>query len=62
MNNKIGIIGCGFVGSSLREGLKDSNEINVFDKYNEELSTVASLQELVDVSDIVFVCCAWWNC
>ena len=56
MNNKIGIIGCGFVGSSLREGLKDSNEINVFDKYNEELSTVASLQELVDVSDIVFVC------
>jgi len=56
MNNKVGIIGCGFVGSSLREGLKDSNEINVFDKYNTELSTVSNLQELVDVSDIIFVC------
>ncbi len=56
MNNKIGIIGCGFVGSSLREGLKGSSEINVFDKYNEELSTVSNLQELVDVSGIVFIC------
>lgn len=56
MNNKVGIIGCGFVGSSLREGLKDSNEINVFDKYNTELSTVSNLQELVDVSDIIFIC------
>ena len=56
MKNRIGIIGCGFVGSSLRAGLEPSHNLNVFDKYNPNLSTVTSLPQLVNQSDILFVC------
>ena len=56
MSNRVGIVGCGFVGGSLREGLRGSVGTNVYDKYNEELSTVSSLGSLVEASDILFVC------
>ena len=52
----VGIVGCGFVGSSLREGLRDSVTVNVYDKFNTDLSTVDSLSDLVTESDILFVC------
>ena len=52
----VGIIGCGFVGSSLREGLRDSVTVDVYDKFNTDLSTVDSLRDLVLESDILFVC------
>ena len=52
----VGIVGCGFVGSSLKEGLRDSVTVNVYDKFNTDLSTVDSLSDLVTESDILFVC------
>tara|TARA_R100001510_G_C7640918_1_gene198560 strand:- start:261 stop:1115 length:855 start_codon:yes stop_codon:yes gene_type:complete len=54
--SKIGIIGCGFVGSSIKSGLCEKNNVNSYDKYNTDLSTVDNLQALVEKSDILFVC------
>ena len=53
---KIGIIGCGFVGSSVRAGLSDRYTINVYDKYNRDKSTEETLEGLVKKSEIIFVC------
>ena len=54
--SKIGIIGCGFVGSSIKSGLCEKNNVNSYDKYNPDLSTVDNLPALVKKSDILFVC------
>jgi nucleotide sugar dehydrogenase len=55
-NTRIGIVGCGFVGSSIRTGLCEKNKVETYDKYNEDLSTVKNLEELVSKSNILFVC------
>lgn len=55
-NTRIGIIGCGFVGSSIRAGLNEKNKIETYDKFNQDLSTVSSLGDLILVSDILFIC------
>lgn len=51
----IGIIGQGFVGNSVREGLKNYFEIYTYDLIQEK-SNVNNIQELHANSDVVFVC------
>ena len=50
----IGIVGQGFVGTAVREGLKDFFHIETYDNAKE--STCSSLQEVFDLSNILFVC------
>jgi len=51
---KIGIIGQGFVGTAVNEGLKSFFKVETFD-INKE-STCNSLEELSKKSDVVFIC------
>jgi nucleotide sugar dehydrogenase len=51
---KIGIIGQGFVGTAIKEGMSNHYEVNTFDIVKD--STCNSLDELVEKSDIIFVC------
>ena len=52
---KIGIVGQGFVGSAIREGLKDYHTVETFD-IDLEKSTTTSLKSVVEKSTIIFVC------
>tara|TARA_Y100000114_G_scaffold109831_1_gene103392 strand:+ start:195 stop:1061 length:867 start_codon:yes stop_codon:yes gene_type:complete len=52
---KIGIVGQGFVGTAVNEGLKKHYEIETFDLV-EEKSTCKSIKELVEKSEAIFVC------
>ena len=56
MNIKIGIIGQGFVGTAVKEGLRSYYDINTYDKYDETKSTCSTLEELVENSNVLFVC------
>ena len=51
---EIGIIGQGFVGTAVREGLKQFYKTNTFDLNVQ--CTCKTLHELVNTSDIIFVC------
>ena len=51
---KIGIIGQGFVGTAVREGLKDYHTINTFDLVQD--CSCDTVGELIDNSNIIFVC------
>lgn len=55
MINVLGIIGQGFVGGAVREGMKSHFQIETFDILPEK-STVKSLEELHMKSDLIFVC------
>ena len=50
----IGIVGQGFVGTAVREGLKKYFQIETFDIVKE--CTCISLEQLSEKSDVVFVC------
>ena len=55
MNKKIiGIIGQGFVGTAVREGLDNFYNIETYDKFKD--STCSSLEELVECCDFIFLC------
>jgi len=54
MKDTIGIIGQGFVGSAVREGLKEIFNIETYDKFKD--STCNSVKELCKKTKIVFVC------
>ena len=54
MKNKIGIVGQGFVGTAVREGLKQYFQIETFDIVKE--CTCISLEQLSEKSDVIFVC------
>ena len=54
MKNKIGIVGQGFVGTAVREGLKGYFDIETFDIAKE--CTCKSLEEICNKSKILFVC------
>jgi len=56
MNINIGIIGQGFVGTAVREGLKNFYKIETYDKYQKHKSTCQNLKELVDKTNVIFVC------
>ena len=51
---KIGIIGQGFVGTAVYEGLKQHHKIETYDIV--KASTCKSLEELAEASDVIFVC------
>tara|TARA_R100000664_G_scaffold692_1_gene2057 strand:+ start:1511 stop:2356 length:846 start_codon:yes stop_codon:yes gene_type:complete len=51
---KIGIVGQGFVGTAVKEGLQNYHKVNTFDLVKE--STCKSLTELVEKSKVIFVC------
>ena len=51
----VGVVGQGFVGSALREGLKNYYNIQTYD-LQKDLSTCESLGALVDKAQIIFVC------
>ena len=51
---KIGIVGQGFVGTAINEGLKQHFQIETFDIAKE--CTCISLEQLSEKSDVVFVC------
>ena len=51
----IGIVGQGFVGTAVNEGLKKHYKIETFDLV-EEKSTCKSIKELVNKTEAIFVC------
>jgi UDPglucose 6-dehydrogenase len=58
-NMNIGIIGQGFVGSAIREGLKNFYEIKAFDIDSSKCWNITnpdSVDEVVSFCDIIFVC------
>lgn len=50
---KIGIIGCGFVGSAVAYGFSLHSEVKIYDKFQ---ITPNTLEETVNDSDFLFVC------
>ena len=57
-NNKetIGIVGQGFVGSAVYEGMKNYYDIKTFDKDPNKYSNVGSIFEVVENTEIAFLC------
>lgn len=51
---KIGVVGLGYVGSALLNGMKDSHNIFSYDKFKE--STEKNIDNLIEKVDIVFIC------
>ena len=54
--NTIGIIGQGFVGSAVREGMKNHFEILAYDKDPNKFSNVESIFHIVERSEMTFLC------
>jgi len=55
--NNFGIVGQGFVGGALREGMQHAFDVETYDIDPNKPSTVNSINELVDkVDKVVFVC------
>lgn len=52
----IGICGQGFVGSAVKEGMKHAFEVETYDKFCPEKSTCLNLKELIEKTNIIFVC------
>ena len=55
-SDTIGLVGQGFVGTAVREGMKNHFIIETYDKFKDDLSTCTSLRELCTKSKIVFTC------
>ena len=51
---RIGIVGQGFVGTAVYEGLKQYHKIETYDIV--KASTCKSLEELTNKSEVIFVC------
>jgi len=51
----LGVIGKGFVGEAVYEGMKHAFAIETYDK-DPKKSTTSSIQELAEKSDIIFIC------
>lgn len=59
MNNKkntISIVGQGFVGTAVREGMKKTCDVYTYDKFKPEDSNVEDVAALVRSAPIIFVC------
>lgn len=52
----IGIIGQGFVGSAVREGMKNHFEVFAFDKDPNKFSNAGSIFEVVENTEVTFLC------
>jgi UDPglucose 6-dehydrogenase len=53
---KIGIIGQGFVGSAVYEGMKNHFDVLAYDKDPNKFSNVSCIQEIVQNVDVTFLC------
>ena len=53
---KIGIIGQGYVGTALKEGFQDFYQVETYDKYDLGTSTHSKISDIVELSDVIFVC------
>lgn len=56
MKESLGVIGQGFVGSAVYEGMKNHYDIKTFDKDPNKFSNVGSIFEIVENVDITFLC------
>ena len=56
MKQQIGIIGQGFVGSAVREGMKNHFDILVYDKDPNKYSNAESIFQVVESTDLTFLC------
>ena len=52
---KIGVIGQGYVGSAIKIGLESYYDLETYDKYSEEKSTM-QLADMVESCEVIFVC------
>lgn len=52
----IGVVGQGFVGGALTEGMKHSCHVWTYDKFDESKSSVKSIKALVEECKVIFVC------
>jgi len=55
-NRTIGIVGQGFVGSAVNAGMSKYFNVETYDKYKDECSSVSGFEHLSQVSDVIFVC------
>lgn len=53
---KIGIIGQGFVGSAVREGMRDHFEVYTYDKDPSKESTARNIFSVVEHTELTFLC------
>ena len=53
---KIGVIGQGYVGSAIKVGFKPYYEVSTYDKFDISKSTHGNLNDVVNNSEIIFVC------
>ena len=53
---RIGIIGRGFVGEAVYQGLRKHYDVEIYDKYSQEKSTCDSLRQLCGKAKVLFVC------
>lgn len=52
----IGIVGQGFVGTAVKEGMKKFYRTFTYDKFSKEKSNVESIKSLVESCPVIFVC------
>jgi UDPglucose 6-dehydrogenase len=53
---QIGIIGQGFVGSAVREGMQNHYDIKAYDKDPNKFSNVSGIEDIVKSCNVIFVC------
>ena len=56
MKETIGVIGSGFVGSAVYEGMKNYFDVLAYDKDPNKFSNVSCIQEIVQKVDVTFLC------
>lgn len=56
MNNSFGIIGQGFVGSAVYNGMKDYFNILTYDINPNKYSNIQSTQKMVQLVEVIFLC------
>jgi UDPglucose 6-dehydrogenase len=56
MNNTIGIVGQGFVGSAVREGMKNYYNVLAYDKDPSKFNNAGNIEYIVKQCDVIFVC------
>jgi len=54
--DNIGIIGQGFVGTAIKEGMQHALTIDTYDKFKSEASTCNNVEDLCKRARIIFVC------
>jgi len=52
--NSVGVVGQGFVGTAIKEGLKEKIHVETYDKYKD--STCANIEELCSKTKVIFIC------